>query len=184
MVCYHIQALFYQGLGVNDLCETFYSFLCFSSSSSNHELLLNVLWEGVVHTSAQVRSTAARMFEVCNKFACLYLILFEPNYKKGLWKKGLKCICAFVGQWRSWSDCTCAVWSGLHCPLSESLAATECIKRNKRAMVLIRQNRCAGWSRQFLGVVGWCEGAVYLISLGRPTDIGLQLGKACYPCSE
>ena len=36
-----------------------------SSSSSNHELLLNVLWEGVVHTSAQVRATAARMFEVC-----------------------------------------------------------------------------------------------------------------------
>ena len=34
-----------------------------------------------------------------------------------------------------------------------------------------------------LGVVGWCEGAVYLTSPGRPTDIGLQLGKACYPCS-
>ena len=33
------------------------------------------------------------------------------------------------------------------------------------------------------GVVGWCEGAVYLTSLGRPADIGLQLGKACYPCS-
>ena len=33
------------------------------------------------------------------------------------------------------------------------------------------------------GMVGWCEGAVYLTSLGRPTDIGLQLGKACYPCS-
>ena len=32
-------------------------------------------------------------------------------------------------------------------------------------------------------VVGWCEGPVYLTSLGRPTDIGLQLGKACYPCS-
>ena len=32
-------------------------------------------------------------------------------------------------------------------------------------------------------VVGWCEGAVYLRSPGRPTDIGLQLGKACYPCS-
>ena len=31
------------------------------------------------------------------------------------------------------------------------------------------------------GVVGWCEGAVYLTSPGRPTDIGLQLGKACYP---
>ena len=36
---------------------------------------------------------------------------------------------------------------------------------------------------KFHGVVGWCEGAVYLTSLGRPTDIGLQLGKACYPCS-
>ena len=33
------------------------------------------------------------------------------------------------------------------------------------------------------GVVGWCESAVYLTSLGRLTDIGLQLGKACYPCS-
>ena len=37
--------------------------------------------------------------------------------------------------------------------------------------------------RPFIEVVGWCEGAVYLTSLGRPTDIGLQLGKACYPCS-
>ena len=35
----------------------------------------------------------------------------------------------------------------------------------------------------YSGVVGWCEGAVYLTSPGRPTDIGLQLGKACYPCS-
>ena len=36
---------------------------------------------------------------------------------------------------------------------------------------------------KFIGVVGWCEGAVYLTSPGRPTDTGLQLGKACYPCS-
>ena len=34
------------------------------------------------------------------------------------------------------------------------------------------------------GVVGWCEGVVYLVLSGRPTDIGLQLGKACYPCSR
>ena len=33
-------------------------------------------------------------------------------------------------------------------------------------------------------VVGWCEGVMYLMSPGRPTDIGLQLGKACYPCSR
>ena len=32
-------------------------------------------------------------------------------------------------------------------------------------------------------MVGWCEGVMYLMS-GRLTDIGLQLGKACYPCSR
>ena len=34
------------------------------------------------------------------------------------------------------------------------------------------------------GVVGCGEGVMYLTSPGRPTDIGLQLGKACYPCSR
>ena len=31
-----------------------------------------------------------------------------------------------------------------------------------------------------VGVVGCCEGVMYLTSPGRPTVIGLQLGKACY----
>ena len=35
----------------------------------------------------------------------------------------------------------------------------------------------SGW------VVGWCESVMYFLSPGRPADIGLQLGKACYPCS-
>ena len=35
-----------------------------------------------------------------------------------------------------------------------------------------------------VGVVGWCKGVMYLVSPGCPTDIGLQLGKACYPCSR
>ena len=34
------------------------------------------------------------------------------------------------------------------------------------------------------GVVGSGEDVVYLASPGRPTDIGFQLGKACYPCSR
>ena len=34
------------------------------------------------------------------------------------------------------------------------------------------------------GVVGWCEGVMYLRSLGRPADNGLEFGKACYPCSR
>ena len=33
------------------------------------------------------------------------------------------------------------------------------------------------------GVVGWCKGVMYLTPLGFPIDIGLQLGKACYPCT-
>ena len=33
--------------------------------------------------------------------------------------------------------------------------------------------------------LGWSGGVkVYLTVLGHPTDIGLQLGKACYPCSR
>ena len=32
------------------------------------------------------------------------------------------------------------------------------------------------------GVVGWCESTVYVTSPRCPTDIGLQLDKACYPC--
>ena len=36
----------------------------------------------------------------------------------------------------------------------------------------------------FKGVVGSGNGVVYLTSLGRPPEIGLQLGKACYPCSR
>ena len=35
-----------------------------------------------------------------------------------------------------------------------------------------------------VGVVGCGEGVVYLTSPGHPTDIGLQLAKACYPCSR
>ena len=34
------------------------------------------------------------------------------------------------------------------------------------------------------GVVGYGEGVVYLTSPGRPTDIGLQSGKACCHCSR
>lgn len=41
------------------------NFVVFSSANPvYHELLLTVLWYGVVHTSALVRCTAARMFEV------------------------------------------------------------------------------------------------------------------------
>ena len=35
-----------------------------------------------------------------------------------------------------------------------------------------------------LDTLGSGNGVVYLTSPGRPTEIGLQLGKACYPCSR
>ena len=61
------------------------------------------------------------------------------------------------------------------CKISVSLSFLNWIKNE---MMFYRISRL-----MLVGVVGWCEGAVYLTSLGRPTDIGLQLGKACYPCS-
>jgi len=36
--------------------------LCYDPD--NHQLLIGVLWDGVVHTSASVRSTSAQLFEV------------------------------------------------------------------------------------------------------------------------
>ena len=35
-----------------------------SEEPSRHDLLLTVLWELVMHSSAQVRATSAKMFEV------------------------------------------------------------------------------------------------------------------------
>ena len=35
-----------------------------------------------------------------------------------------------------------------------------------------------------LGVAGWGKGVMYLALLGHPTDIGLQLGKAYFPCNR
>ena len=46
------------------------------------------------------------------------------------------------------------------------------------------ETSCLTFSVICLGMVGWCEGVLYLRAPGRPIDIGLQLGKACYPCSR
>ena len=39
-------------------------------------------------------------------------------------------------------------------------------------------------SQENMGVFGCGKGVVYFTSPGRPAEIGLQLGKACYPCSR
>ncbi|XP_053715338.1 RAB11-binding protein RELCH homolog isoform X6 [Synchiropus splendidus] len=50
------------------------SFVELGANPAYHELLLTVLWYGVVHTSALVRCTAARMFELCEdiNYSCLW----------------------------------------------------------------------------------------------------------------
>ena len=57
------------------------------------------------------------------------------------------------------------------------------VAAEKRLPVL---HHCADYTLMSfeIGVVGCGEGVVYLTSSGRPTDIGLQLGRACYPCSR
>ena len=57
------------------------------------------------------------------------------------------------------------------------------IQCNKVKVIVIIFSCSSDFVLYLEGVVGWCEGAVYLTSPGRPTDIGLQLGKACYLCS-
>ena len=52
-------------------------FFSFSANPAYHELLLTVLWYGVVHTSALVRCTAARMFEVCKQMILLVQIIMK-----------------------------------------------------------------------------------------------------------
>uniref|UniRef100_A0A8B9LX55 RAB11 binding and LisH domain, coiled-coil and HEAT repeat containing n=1 Tax=Astyanax mexicanus TaxID=7994 RepID=A0A8B9LX55_ASTMX len=52
------------------------SFVELGANPAYHELLLTVLWYGVVHTSALVRCTAARMFEVSLNFLCEIFVDF------------------------------------------------------------------------------------------------------------
>ena len=46
--------------------------------------------------------------------------------------------------------------------------------------VLVQRNKV----EDSTGVFGWGKDVVYLTSPGRPTDIGLTVGQACYPCSR
>ena len=84
----------------------------------------------------------------------------------------------------------CGIDHRLHCHSSniilDLLTGSLCLGHSAkyRQSFCMKANTCFNNVEQSMeGVVGWCEGAVYLTSLGRPTDIGLQLGKACYLCS-
>ena len=71
---------------------------------------------------------------------------------------------------------------------NDKVTCCACSQWGKGAMFLFLQflygHSLFPQSHLYLEVVGWCEGVMYLMSPGRPTDIGLQLGKACYPCSR
>ena len=69
-----------------------------------------------------------------------------------------------------------------HPPYSPDLSPCDLVLF-PRLKKMLSGNKYTSRSSLGSGVVGWCEGAAYLTSPGRPTDIGLQLGKACYPCS-
>lgn len=45
------------------ILQYLYIFFNLSSNKAYHELLLSVLWDGVVHNSSYVRVTAGRLFE-------------------------------------------------------------------------------------------------------------------------
>jgi len=49
------------------VCILIHDAVCCSKEAALHDLLLTVLWEGVVHASPLVRATAARMFDVSSQ---------------------------------------------------------------------------------------------------------------------
>uniref|UniRef100_A0A671MR06 LisH domain and HEAT repeat-containing protein KIAA1468 homolog n=1 Tax=Sinocyclocheilus anshuiensis TaxID=1608454 RepID=A0A671MR06_9TELE len=67
------------------------SFVELGANPAYHELLLMVLWYGVVHTSALVRCTAARMFEVSppSNSPCCNVMITVPSCFCG-------CVCPLV----------------------------------------------------------------------------------------
>ena len=88
--------------------------------------------------------------------------------------------------------CSCRTWGGrvvrrCHYHYLNPIKL-RILTEGKKKMQCARNRNAALSSCLFflvqLGVVWWCEGVVYLTSLGRPADIGLQLSKACYPCSR
>ena len=62
------------------------------------------------------------------------------------------------------------------------IQSTLVISKTKELSEILRDIRTSTY--QVFGVVGCGGGAVYLMPPGRPTDISLRLGKACYPCSR
>ena len=67
-------------------------------------------------------------------------------------------------------------------PGNEGVNSYEARNSSRFVWICITPNKALFFSCN--GVVRCGEGVVYLTSLGRPTGIGLQLGKACYPCSR
>ena len=66
-------------------------------------------------------------------------------------------------------------------------AEEQTVAKQTSHMKLLRQKPKHPWLSKMhpvKGVVRWCEGIVFLASPGHPTDIGLQLGKTCYPYSR
>ena len=75
-------------------------------------------------------------------------------------------------RWPTWPPS----WKSICCFFSWNERPINCLETWKEA---------SGWlvDQNSLGMVGCGESVMYLTSLRRPTDIGLLLGKACYPCS-
>lgn len=84
-----------------------------SANPAYHELLLTVLWYGVVHTSALVRCTAARMFEVCKQKFQIVMIFFGRGRGTIFLKGGSFSHCVTLTSilWH-WIVSSCVLWDG------------------------------------------------------------------------
>ena len=96
----------------------------------------------------------------CFYFFCFFTFIFVPLSSLSLSFFSTVSFLAFSGRQHKMTHKGWSVIKPQHSQLSQQLS-----------ILLVN-----------LGMVGIGEGVVYLKLLGRPTDIGLQLGKVCYPC--
>ena len=81
----------------------------------------------------------------------------------------------------------CSLLDMEFCAVKKTKTKKKTNKKNKQTNFKIQHEFSDRCSKQGIytlpsGVVGWGKGVMYLTSPRRPTDICLQMGKACYLC--
>ena len=164
--------------------------------------LSNTLWaatsEKLLQTCAQWRFRSACAFMQSDQklhwvhFGYPRMQNFFMGSKETLIRLGLICFAADKVYYTAMEGTSCCWYKMVLVeytrPGNEGVNSYEARNSTRFVWICITPNKALFFTQLALffscNVVRCGEGVVYLTSLGRPTGIGLQLGKACYPCSR